>query len=520
MAAVAISLLLLLFGITASYNAHTTTEFYTHTLAQAQVKESVTFGAQTYRVVGGDVYLDGTKVTGTAALPMLKLAYEVTLARRSPLLALPGTDPVELRAATTNLVEIEMRLAALQSNGTNAKLVTRLYPVAFLRRAADLEEARQTLLAVPTPQHARSYRMLISRTLREKEEALQDFTNAFASATATSTEHIALFSGVLSSTTVRLVLDTFTHNLSRERATVAARIRCSTGIVRDCSVLPPATIPKIATTIDETPPELTREILALWGSVFSTQPPAYTVVRLPNSVCLPDAGPVYVTLSTQKHQQDTYTSLTRVDDLLFYDLSKLADSGYVAYMKKTYGMRYSPINPFKFYICAQIGIDHGTAVATAKLASFTKLHPSIEQYGTDERHQLEELELMMRMKTGGLEDIVKDIVAITIANTQDPLNTLNNIQAPYEFLTHSAFATFFRIGAPDDTWLPSLYKEDSDATAEMKVHIKTYSSLRAQVPRNTIIHDLRSFLMVENKLASTTPNTAPPSKRPMVVPTL
>ena len=469
-------------------------------------------GKEIYRVVDGTVYRGDTQVTGIATLPMLKLAYETTLARRDPLFALPGTDPKALRTATKTLSGIGARLSALQSNKAEARLALRLYPIGFLQSLADLEEARQRFIHAPTPENARAYRSLLPRTIREKEWAVQDFTNAFNEATATSTERLVLFGGVLSSTTERAALEAIAQNLTKEQEAAAKRMRCTAGLTKDCNALP-LIQPSVATTSRQPVlPALANEVLELWDAAFGTQPLARTAVLLSQSVCLPTMGAVYVTLSTRQTQSGISTWLTYVDDIFLYQLSELKKSAYADYMRRTYDMEYSPINPFAFYVCPQIGVDYGTAIAVARTYWLAEMHPDPRQRTMDTRHQFEELALMLRTKTAGLEDIVKGINAIMIADTEEPLKKIGNTRISYEFLTHSAFASFFRIGALNETQPLPIYKSDSNLEKNFQRQVVTYSSVRLEVPRSALIQDLRNFLIVENKLASTTPATTPSTK--------
>lgn len=541
MAALVASVILLFAGIFALQNSHQAVDFYSSSLAQAQVEEVVTIGTHTYHVANGSVYTSNAKITGGAALPALKLAYEVTLARRDPLFALPGTDPIALQNAALGLDPIETRLAALQKNAADAALMRHLYPTDFLRSASALEAARQALITAPTLEAARRYEQLLPHAMREKERALKDFASAFAVATKDSTVRVGLLGGILSSTTVRVALTEFINNLPDEQTAVVQRTRCMAGIVRDCNPLPPAITAIHATHTESNTSALTPEVLGLWDAAHGTPPLARTVLRLTHSVCLPKTGePVDVLLSTRQGEMGSTTTLTYADDIFLYRLSALKKSPYATYMQETYGSQYSVLGPFKFYVCPDTAIDQGTAIATARTLLFAKAHPTIapdaratlvgstgypsdsdaQQYVAhaladttkttlDEHHQLEELMLMLRAKTGGLEDIIDDIVAVMTVDTQEPLQAVNNVSVSYEFLTHSAFASFFRIGSSASATEPPLYEAGSAATVALEKQVVTYSALRTHVPRATIIHDLRSFLIAEGRFASTTPSIAP-----------
>jgi len=538
--AAAISLGLLALSVLASHQAYVNLDTYSHALAAVHAEEVVTIESRPYRVINGVVYRGQTPVTGLAALPALQLAYATMLARRDPLFAVPGVDPDQLRQSIAALARAQTQLATIQQDDASKGLAQRLYPIHFLQSLADLESARQTLLAEPTMAHARAYDQRLLQALQEKQGALRDFSQAFDVATKMSTGQIALFGGALSASTEASTLDALGNDLSLESATVRVRLRCLNGFASYCSDVPTPSFARTPALTPNASIAMAHEIQATWDAAFGNGPSQRSGALLAYSTCLPNNPTPRIMLATHRAYTGLVTSITYADDIYMYKLSTLRDP-YATYMERTYGSQYTVMNPFQFYLCPQVGIDYGTAVAIVHIAAFAESHPALvpdaraklmQEFPTeqdagnylaavfdqssgatiDERHALRELAVMLQERTGGLEDIVANIADVMLTDTSEPLRGSIDTQVSYEFLTHSAFPTFFRIGASADALLAGLYAPDPMAQEMLKRQLVTYTSLRPTVPHSTIVHDLRSFLITEGKLmASTTPSTTPPT---------
>src|SRR3989344_7146478 len=98
--------------------------FFSSALQQADVIETVSVQGGTYRVDRGFVSRsDGVLVRPAQTIKALRLAYALTLARRSPLIGLAGTNADKLDAATTQLEEVQDTLADLQDEEEDKRLI-------------------------------------------------------------------------------------------------------------------------------------------------------------------------------------------------------------------------------------------------------------------------------------------------------------------------------------------------------------------------------------------------------------
>lgn len=134
--------------------------------------EILFFSAALSRVPERSVSIDGFvytvahgRVSGERGVPdrktkerALRLAYSAETAARSPLLALPGTDPDSLLYAVSGLSELSRSLASLQKRARDKAFVEHtLYPIAFLEAAAEAERAREFFLTEPSETRERAY---------------------------------------------------------------------------------------------------------------------------------------------------------------------------------------------------------------------------------------------------------------------------------------------------------------------------------------------------------------------------
>lgn len=476
--------------------------YYAKELAQAQTVENVVVSGNTYTVEHGLVLKAGRPIGGPLAWRAQKLAYQVTLARRDPLLAIPGTDPDALTTQLNRLELAQKTLADAQTSPANAALIANLYPTAFLHSVAMLERIRQRLLAHPTEEVARIYNKALLKTASLRSANLNAFTDAFAQATGNNVT-VAQFGGLISKNTQLRVLFGLQDDAVAVEQEALRRARCTTGSVDFCEAIQAATLPNTEPFIAK-PDALTQEIAWLWNQTYGTTTPR-TIVLIPSSACVAAPGPHRLTLSTRQLDGTPVRTLSYADTIFFVDTSTLP-LPFWDYARNELGISYAPVTPFSYYSCPRIGIDFGTALATERIDAFVKTQP---QPGIQTEHALQELALMFKKRTAGLEYIVADIVHVIQVGTSKPRDEWVDISARYEFLTHSAFPTFFRIGASSDTIFESLYAQDAGATEGLTSQLVPYDIARQLVGRQALIEDMAAYLRLENRLKPGTPSTTP-----------
>ena len=180
-----IVLLALVSTLDGSQHAH---DYFSKALADAGITTYVSIDGLPYQVDEGVVTVHGKIIPNQRSLAALKLAYEKTLAERSPLLGFPGVNPEKLSQAVLALEENQRRLAESQASPLDAYLVrTALYPLRFLKSAALLEQARQDFITSGDAYDALRYRMVLAETSQAYRDDLKRFSAAFQRAVPTDT---------------------------------------------------------------------------------------------------------------------------------------------------------------------------------------------------------------------------------------------------------------------------------------------------------------------------------------------
>ncbi len=531
------------------WNTHASVGFYTTQLQHPDTDEQVLVDNVPYQIESGQVYRDATPVTGNSALRPLRLAYAVLLARRMPLFGLAGTDPQELQVAVDSLQKAQDALANSQHSTANKNAVQSLYPIQFLDTLAKAEDARQTLLKQPTEAHETHYEQTLRQTLAAKKTALADFSSAWEGQIGTSSIRFPDFGGTLSTQTMRATLFNILNDLKDERATLDRRLACTNGLVSECENVPslPHLSPPALSAGANRP--LVSEIQRIWGGAYGSQTnisagPTRRDIVLQQSACLGSLqGPYTTTIFSRTTDGVQSPGLAYLEDIFFIP-TDTPHAPVLGYERGTLGISYTPLNPFKYYTCPEVGEDIGEALAVRAVTVFALSHPEIATKArakllknpilvsqTDAAlyvqealetsrvkpqgptgKMLQELSLMLQKKTAGLQYLLDDITHVSTTDAELAQRGINfDISARTLFLTHSAFPSFFRIGAASDV-LTNLRILDNADTSTLLASLKTYSTLRLYVPEEKIVHDLRAFLQFENRLTPKAPTPSPTSE--------
>lgn len=444
--------------------------------------------------------------------------YWVNVARFDAPLGVPGTNAQSLAEAVERLALAQHTLAQAQSTPEHIALIRHLYPIAFLRAVAALEAKRQQLLAEPTPANAQAYKEALAQVRAHRDSDLDAFADAFSQATGADIT-IAGFGGLISRNSQLRTLFALQDDADEP---TSQRI--------------PTMAPLDANTIESGPSKITDDILALWDMAYGTTTDRTTIVLSQSSCLASIPGPHTITLATRTPSAVHIRYLSYAEDLFFTD-TRGAGGSFAAYARDTVGVRYMPVTPFSYYQCPQLGIDFGTAIAIENIAAFARAHPNIapaeraallnppylselltRAYLTaafaatlDEptRNSLNELSLMYTKRTGGLEHIINDIAHIATIDAELIERGRFTDSVRGQFLTHSAFPTFFRIGATNDAALASLYLSNRNTAIELP-YIR-YSTLRTLTDVKTLAKDMHAYLRLENRLDPTVPATIPTS---------
>lgn len=504
-------------------------EFFSNTLKDAEISEIVSVQDHTYLVQNGSII--SQESSGQKDYQILSLAYALSLARRDPLLALAGTNPAALKESAMRLISAQATLKEAQMSAPERDAIENLYPSKFLLHLAELEALRQTFLSSGSDVDEERYRAQLRTTIESGLEAIRRFSDSFGKIVVGEDETILPgFGGAISVTNLRNAMKEIESGLVHTRDRFHARQRCLRGAINACdkSELWLQPLENVSHKAQVAHPPLLNEIRLLLAEAKELpNSVSNRIVALDESVCLQTfPGPYF--FSAPLATSDSPSPLPMFLNEVFF-LKTHTTAAMLAYLLNDLHIAYSLAHPLLYYRCPDVGKDIGTIIAIKEVAMFARdnklgttvmrqLFPSANVYDSDKSarayvdyalttttssstyNQLLELRLMMQNSSAGLERIV-DSIARTSRN--DAAGKTRGI--PFEvdaktlFLAYSAFLTLFQTYNPSfgsNAGVETRVEDPAAIQAFLDKHA-SYSELRASVPREKILHDLRAFFLFE-----------------------
>lgn len=537
-AAALISLLLLallcaaltLYLLTLRKQDEASASFFSAALRQAGASATVLVFGRRYGVVNGNVVAqDAAPVTLRERLQALEVAYALVLARRSPILGVPGVDPELLRKAARQLDDTAETLAADQKNPADASAVsTALYPTAFLRALAETEARRQSFLASGSSQDEHAYASALENALREERLAQGRFSAVFDDFASVEPFKFPGAGGTISTESARTALYAIAQGIDQNEERFSLQNACLRGEVSACAPtdLAAPAVPVIRQASPPPPPQVS-DIQRLFAQAYGRSGRhIHAITALDDSQCLSALPPPYYVIPALRSKAGKRTFAISYRGDLY--LRPTQGTGPVnVYQARTLDISYSPVNPLIFYLCPQVGKDIGTLYAVEDIADFAKSHPSLAPaersrlfaradvvYEHDAaaylaaamrsiqtsptpftpaaQAKLEELVLEYQYQTAGLGVLVDDIAQVDAGDSR-----LRGRGVPFDlsaktlFLTHSAFPSLLPSPAPYAIALP-----DPAGTAAFFASVRPYR----QIPREELLLDLKGYLRMEGRI--------------------
>lgn len=500
-------------------------------LKEQNIRETVFIGSKKYVVDRGVVYIDGKTLSGVASWEPLRLARASVFAERSPFFALPGTDIQKLREAIHSLELTQKNLSSAQKTPEEGRALEALYPIAFLEALANAEDARQQFIAYPDLERERAYTQATSDVFEAKLSDIENFTREFTALNKPFPIRLANFGGTMTVDSMEAALALFRKDITLRRAAFERYVVCQQNIFMSCEKIPTTSVPLISSGGALAVSSQVQDILKLWGEVYQKNIQDTRVVTISESRCLSSLKPPYTFAFQEiKNRKATFTSTVYVGNLFFIP-TNIPNAPFLNYEKNTLNMEYTPLNTFKYYVCSEVGEDMGRVFAVRSIADFASSHPTVAPEAraqllknpysisetlsllylraalnsvaedSQEMKTLKDVYLMIRFNTGGLDSLLGDITYVSLVDLAlREQNIPIDITAKTLFLTHSAFPSFFRIGAVNNAALDTLRSENSDDRKKMLQEMKDYESIVRLIPREKIVHDLRQFLILEERL--------------------
>ncbi len=468
------------FGALVFWRLHTPPSdfsFYKEMLGAARITESVSVNGNTYLEKDGSVYDGAVLVAGPDQGAALLLAYEKSVARRNPLMAIAGTDSDRMDAAVRQLIQTQRALAESQSNLRDSALILgALYPIDFLRSISNLERMRQQFLKSGDSMDATRYELALTETANAYEEDLEKFRRGFTQAVPPGTSSYVTEGGHISRTGILNVIDTRAVQAHTTEQNILKRQRCFSGEVLYC------TKEDISLPVHEK--VLTQKTRAPSATELKEGP----ITQLTDPTCT--AGfptSVFFLEQTRTTPQFSYVVPRLIGDARLIDTATQSTVPFYSFFASR-GMRYIPNSPMAYYECASFVHDASGIFTTDAIRdlsiqkplstyahSFAKPLGKIENslvskqqalnevvamqyvalglealqqqdFSEEGAHVATELSLIERNRSGGYDNQIFDIAALESANAQlSKRGVPIGLGLLYLFYVRNAFEIFFMI---------------------------------------------------------------------------
>ncbi len=353
--------------------------FYQNALASSTQEETVAVGNTSYTVVRGIVYKDKTEVLGKEALRPLWLAYEKTAARRSPLIALAGTDPVRFDSAILQLQTVQKSLALLQTDSKkNDDVLHALYPIAFLQAASNLERARLAFLDGGKDTDATVYEQAGFAAVKAYQTDLQKFKQSFIREVPKTAPPYVTVRTYNSYDTFLDTIDMLMNGMRATESTLHARQKCFAGNSSACTTNDIAfTDVTVAPATSQISPQTLTSVQSklllppLKDLLVGRDPSEEPLLALASPRCTADIPGTSLFLLNRVPNN---TGIQRVP--LYAGNGRLVDittQSNVPFFQFfiAHGLRYVPSSPLVYYECLEYPYDlaHLLALETARDAA-------------------------------------------------------------------------------------------------------------------------------------------------------
>lgn len=510
--------------------------FFSAALREARIQSAISWRGTRYIIADGVVYKDEAVVPETSALPVLELAYEQALARRSPIFGLAGTDPSALKDAVQALSHATQEVASAATSSADSFLIrTSLYPLSFLNALADLEDARERFITSGTQTNALLYRAALHRAAWAGQTDSKRFQKAMWRLFNGKRFIMHGIGGPISSEDLTRTAWNITLAMDMVSEHIQKRERCIGGDISACDVrdisfaLPAVSVPSWQKS-STLPAQAEKNRRLMIRASDNTKDMERPIIALQTSKCLGSLEvPYYVTPRNRIGTDDSFFFLGE----LFFAKTDGSTNTLHRYLGETEGISYMPVNQLTFYMCPDTQDDSGRARAILAAASYAHSHPSylpgrtallttsdviteeaavryihslvddaLSRSGvmTEESTQeVEELALMFRHKNAGLNVLIDEM-----AHTNGTHARYAQSGVPFDesarvmFMTHSGFLSLFLAHNILESYTYDAFRStNKNDTATLYRAITPYSSLARCVNEERIVQDIRSFILFE-----------------------
>ncbi|MFA7310043.1 MAG: hypothetical protein WC050_04015, partial [Candidatus Paceibacterota bacterium] len=337
--------------------------YFAYALLMNRARETVIVADKRYSVESGVAWsADGSAATEGETYEALRLAYALSLARRSPILGMEGTAPNKLRDATDKLDRVAKELSSVQTNDADRDAVSKaLYPTGFLRSLADLEEARNAFIASGKDTDEAMYQNRLGSTIGVAERDLQRFKKAYTNMQET---RFAVPSGVVTKDGVLGTLQNIEDGFDSVRREAKRRDECTGGKISACQPedLRLTNLKRLAgegaAVREQAVRPLTREVVSIREAAAGSRYSRDAFVSLSRSGCMSMLSAPYLFVIRDPSYSPSYPVLESMDDLYFSRINEGTAGAF-----EGLGISYLLYVPTTFYACPESAKDLARAKA-------------------------------------------------------------------------------------------------------------------------------------------------------------
>ncbi len=522
--------------------------FYSNSLRDAHISEKVMVHGKQYQVMNGAVTPDDEKNKGADVNQALRLAYAKALARRSPLIALAGTDPKQLETAIDALEETKNKLAEVQKNPKDAILVkSSLYPIEFLSALANLERARLLFLANGDKDSQKKYQMVQNQAFYAYQDAIGNFKKAFLQAVSPNAKSFAFGGKLVDRESIIKNLDTLSNGMRETKSAAEKREKCLSGKTAQC-VISDLDFPTVSVLEKQAiAPALisqSNNIRSIFAKAFGDNEIMNgPVAGLSKSWCTADTpgAPLFVLYNVRTAEKDQeYQRSLFIGNIRFIDSEKQKQIEFFRYFAE-HGIKYVLSLPNAYYECPLGGYDTGKILGIHSVIAFAK-KSSVSAYANGEnKSRLKKMEdsfaspdalvtekdvvdyilLSQNVAREGTvpEDVVDEIISLSLQlrnlsvkfnNLITEISRIENknldlvrreislsLDLSYVFYVRSGFMSLFLSHNPSATGFHGPFFEQNTVPLEKQPFI-FYSSIPKTIDmENEIIKDMDFFHKVQ-----------------------
>ncbi len=488
----------------------TAKQFFFEALRSHDITADVIVDGRTVSVRSGEVTYQGETVMGPPAFAAMRLAYARTLAERSPLFALPGTSPSDLRYAVDELQQTANELADIQKDAKSADLIrSSLYPLDFLRKAASAEAARIAFVHDSDTGHEQAYYDAVREEFASYILGIHNFRNGVAQIVPDTTPPYVAAGKLVSKEAILSALADIEMRAKKTKGMFDARVMCLRGHTSHCNptdLLLPVLPESLADTVSDDSVRAALSIQAMYAHIVNydgarPQP----LIVLSKSACVSNfpSPPIYhVVVSSLQPDIPPIRRGVYIGDIRLIDIREYDNLPFYRDLQSR-GIEFVLSPPLLHYECMEDARDLSAILFTEDImqesSSTSRVYYQSEavgianalaragdsngiQYVLSAQNHSTHFDQSLR-SISWVEQINVNLVK---SNVGADLKTYNL------FFSRSGFESLFAVGNPSFVGDVSLFDPISlDASKEPYVY---YSSFPDGEKKDKILQDIRSYV--------------------------